>query len=850
MKGITIAATLLCLAGGASYFKTTDDNSKPLALNIALISAAVATTNHLSSKFAENAIKLEAKEREDSLKNEIKTLTITNKKYQSGVDEIKKLYDLQSSKLTETKQALDVYETQIRNIKYEFQSKTKELNLKLQADDTRFSTLVTKFKKSLCEDLKERIDTIYNNLDKSIEHKLTKQLDDGRYEYENIFPSLQSLKDTLAQKFIDHCDWLKEIAAMPTESVVIDAVKIYAQICDEIIALKVRYRNVLNLDVQRSLQDAYETLGGYTKHYTPKQKALEALRELTDDSTNRFENLKIKIDDNDNSLLEMREQVNDLLDQIDSGNLKIAQLNQQVQELCKPITWKISPNQATRAGNMIINWCLAKGIHLDRSHYTGDKYEADLFFFTDRLNAAQTVDIKALNEEGENLAQITHCLDTIKFTYDYDSRLVIAHIVMLHREKATKSVKDFLQPPDKLIQFVRDSYHVGLWGSTGQGKTTAIANIIGGMVEELGGTPTMRTTIPKMDEDTRNIFPHVDWLGVPNSIFGLLECGLEIQYRIHANEQAYLNDEPFPEFDPILFFVDEINLIFSRWRKINDADLEDVLGRFEATLSGVRLGYFTQYMRTELENYKGEFAKRLLLFTWQTGRSLKVKSLISGQNLQPGAFGIMKTDLDNCSYLALGKSAKSCVKYKVNEFESDKIHQQYELIQKELDTKPELKFTALYCPSQGKSFFGQLPTPNYHKWDKDLLGSKKQNQVISFYQNGEPQIWTGYELDVLDNNLDVLDNNLDDMSNDVQKHPTPELPLQKTFKVFGQIGQLPKKFQKLPYEGLVQLWQQLPKKADGSVYKTQAYESVFEVKRSEDRKIVSDFIDYLEAEFW
>jgi ABC-type lipopolysaccharide export system ATPase subunit len=89
---------------------------------------------------------------------------------------------------------------------------------------------------------------------------------------------------------------------------------------------------------------------------------------------------------------------------------------------------------------------------------------------------------------------------------------------MLRREKATKSVKDFLQPADRLIQFVRDSYHVGLWGSTGQGKTTAISNIIGGMVQDLGGAPTMRTTIPKIDEGTRDIFPAVNWLGVPNAL--------------------------------------------------------------------------------------------------------------------------------------------------------------------------------------------------------------------------------------------------------------------------------------------------------------------------------------------
>ena len=725
-KGMTIAAALLCLGGVASYYKS-NEATKPLALNITICAAAVAVTNHLSSKWTESLSKEQFAAIETRLKDQVEGLKKTNEQYLTALSEVKQLCDRTCLELAEKTAIVQAYEQQIAVIKREFHRKSEELNAKIQEEDTRFTDCLKEFKVALIEDLKARIDKVYNELDRSIEHKLTAQDENGVFEYQNIMLPLQKFRTVLETKYVNHCDILYEINDFPHTEALIGALTLYSQIGDEIAALKVRYRNVLNVDERRQLEDAYTTLADCV----PKKQATHTLNEYSAFSKNQLHNLNHKIDENVNSLDEMREQVSDLLDRIDQGNSKIAKLLEEISKLREPIIWKIAPNQATKAGNIIINWCLAKSIHLDRSHYTGDKYEADLFFFTDRLNAAQTIDIKALNLEGENLAQLTHCLEPIKFTYDYDSRLVIAHLVMLRREKATKSVKDFLQPPLQMIQFVRDSYHVGLWGSTGQGKTTAIANIIGGMVRELGGAPTMRTTIPKMDEDTRNIFPHVDWLGVPNSIFGLLEGALEIQYRIHVNEQAYLKNEPFPEFEPILFFIDEINLIFSRWRKINDADLEDVLVRFEATLEGARLNYFNQFMRTELENYKSEFAKRLLLFIWQTGRSLKVKSLIAGQNLQPGAFGIMKTDLDNCSYIALGRSAKSCAKYKVNEFEVDKISQQYELIQKELETQPELKFTGLYCPTQGKAFYGILPPPNYYEWDASLLWSQENAEKIN-----------------------------------------------------------------------------------------------------------------------
>ncbi|MUH01546.1 hypothetical protein F7734_58535 [Scytonema sp. UIC 10036] len=423
--------------------------------------------------------------------------------------------------------------------------------------------------------------------------------------------------------------------------------------------------------------------------------------------------------------------------------------------------------------------------------------------------------------------QITHTFNIPEFKYDGETGLISTWVQIAREpekplEDPVVEVKKFLQPVESLIGFVRDAYHVGLWAETGTGKSTAISNIIGGMIQELGGTPTIRTTVPKIDADTAKIFPHVDWLGVPESIFGLLEAALEIQYRIWINEQAFRAGEEIKDFSPILFFIDEINLIFTRWGNISDNDLENVLQRFKRTLQGERLAYFECNMVTELTNYKKEFAKRLLLFIWQTGRSLRVKSLIAGQNLQPGSFGFKVNDLANCSYISFGDSIRACTKYKVRDVDSADNTKQYNLIQKALSSEPNFKYIALYCPSQGKSFYGILPPPNYYKWEKNLLCPK-----------------------TLDNTPD----NLDNVQTNVQTRPTVDNSHSKGFGDFDQMSKLPQKFQNLPYEGYVQLWRDLPKKADGSVHKTQAYERVFGVKRSDERKVVSDFIDYLQQHF-
>jgi hypothetical protein len=230
-------------------------------------------------------------------------------------------------------------------------------------------------------------------------------------------------------------------------------------------------------------------------------------------------------------------------------------------------------------------------------------------------------------------------------------------------------------------------------------------------------------------------------------------------------------------------------------------------------------------MRIELGNYKQQFAKKLLLFIWQTGRSLRVKSLIAGQNLQPGSFGMMVNDLANCAYISFGDSIRSCQKYKVRDVDADLISKNSNLLQKAVKTNPELRYTALYCPTQGEAFFGTLPPPNYYQWDKELVCPPMSKTASNDMSN-----WTAD-------------------SKVVQLRPTLDTAQDKGLDVFKDASKLPSKFQNLSDEASVQLWQQLPKKPDGSVYKMLAYEQVFEVSRSSDRKVVSDFIDWLEGNF-
>ena len=859
-KILTIAASILCVGATISYLKV-GANQKNLALTILVGTSAVAVGSQLSSILCSDSanyqvskildkheleLKLQKQEQQqeiDKLNQKLqKEINALNQKLQKQSDSLKEAQDENNTnvkiiankdtELSHKELLVMTLRQQLENLQNDYKAKVLEVEEKLAQDDKRLEIAMIHLKNNFMSVLKFRIDTQFEWLANSISSKFDKK------DYENIQEPLQALYKTLKEKHDSHYILVQEIGVIEgsNEEIVKDISEIFFQIFDEISGLKVRYRNTLNNDERLTLELAMEELNERrdTKKYIPYPKAKGVLAQYKVFQDEQIQGLHGKVQENFDEFNQLRAQVNDLVEAIEAKNLQIDDLKSQIkkleEKLKEPLLWVPEVSHAQRAGNIIINFFHPKGYVLDRSHYIGDNYEADLYFHCSR-NKPSSVLPKNLNEFSEYLGQKCECLAPVKFDWDTEHHLLKAHIVMHHRpkkvvtaEEIAVNVKTFLKPPENLIKFVREAYHVGLWAETGAGKTTAISNIIGGMAQELGN-PTIRTTIPKMDKDIAELFPVVDWLGVPNSIFGMLEAALEIQYRIWLNEQAFLNGEEIKDFEPILFFIDEINLIFTRWRKVNDTDLANVLERFAETLSGERLEYFNTYMKLELQNYKNEFAKTLLRFIWQTGRSLRVKSLIGGQNLQPGSFGFMTNDLANCAYLGFGDCIEKCAEYKVRSNDAEEIAKQNKLILQAKQSDKTLKFAALFCPNKGKSFFSILPPPGYYEWDKNLLCPNRPKTV------------------------DTSVSNLDSGQPNVQERPIVDTKQDKSFKPFVQTSKLPKQYQNLSYEGSVQLWLDLPKKADGSVHKTQAYEKVFGVTRSNDRKIVSEFIDYLEANF-
>ena len=854
-NALSIAASVLCL-GGILGFINAKENEKPLILNLVCASASLAVGSKLSSTFCSSEAEYQAEKISQFHELIIKQnqqdstdLALRLTKQTTALTEAKILIQKHQQTITEQEQQLVIKENLVFLLNKQIEKGKADINAKINERDTRFEFVCQELKQVFQETLKEKIDYAYERL----ADMTTAKMNDTHYQ--NIHPTLNIFYDKLEVYRYQHYQLIKKIPELDNEELAENLSNIFLQITDELSSLKVKFRNTLNVDERDSLALALDELVERRdiKKFILKPKVDVVLDFQKNAAKEDLDKIKVQAFQSRESLREIREEVKNFIGQLEVKNEEIASLNQQIFELKKPQQF-YGGGSISRAGNAISIHYYKKGYRLDCLTWE-ETITGYIITFGIRHNPAITEDEIYADKGKEHLTAYTDAVHPTVPALDINRQNCTLKLIVQQRvapkkvvspQEQVTEIRSLLRPSDSLLTFVNQAFHIGMWGETGKGKTTAISNVMGGMIQTLG-TPKIRTTIPKIDADSAVMFPEAsaNWVGVQNSIFGLLEAALEIQYRIWINEQAYLKSEEIKDFEPIIFFIDEINLIFSRWKKVVEADLEDVLSRFMQTLSGERKEYFVNHMQTELHNYKGEFAKRLLMFIWQTGRSLRVKSLIAGQNLQPGALGLMAADLTNCAYIAFGDSKTKCSEYKVKSGDLPVITEQIKLLENAVKTDSNLQYTGLFCPSVGSSFLSVLPAPNTYRWGSpqglnkvDIMDINEGMSSLKRIHNNE---WM--EMDrIMDKTVDIMDGG----QKNVHSCPPAERLHTNTFQPFSQVDKLQKQYQNMGFEGCVQLWAKLPKKKDGTVFKLEAYKQVFKVTRSDERKIYSEFIDYLE----
>ncbi|MEM7553475.1 MAG: hypothetical protein AAF378_05135 [Cyanobacteria bacterium P01_A01_bin.84] len=375
-----------------------------------------------------------------------------------------------------------------------------------------------------------------------------------------------------------------------------------------------------------------------------------------------------------------------------------------------------------------------------------------------------------------------------------------------------------LKPGNTLPKFVTQQNHVCGWGSTGEGKSTLIANTIGAMAQSMGDGVEIITTIPKMDEGIRELFPSINYLGFRKSIFGLLEAATELVYRNKLDIEAYENGETVGGWDKLIYFFDEYSEIASRWNSCNKEEFEEIIEQFKATLDDARRRVFEDEIEGELKY--SSFANRLLLFCWRVGRALGVKVFIFGQNLMPKTLKVNKVDLENASFICMPTCVDFGVGYRVKETEINMVNSQYEKIGEILDTDPNLKYHALFIPTSGKPYFAQLPAPNTYE-----VPCEQSKTVRTSSQSS-------HENTPKTSNLPKSEN----------------IDTEQVSPLFDDLAKINSKCRIQAQKLDIEAWRELPKTLKGKIKKTEVYK-LLGVRQSKQQKLVSQYIDWLEETY-
>ncbi|WP_407884211.1 hypothetical protein [Scytonema sp. NUACC26] len=513
---------------------------KPIAVNIGLCSASITITNQLLSKYYDYNSKLRIDKVLDTAKSKIGSLETTVGEKTNLLNEIEKLYEVRKQELDITKSSLDsantaiaVLSQKLRETEQSIAAKKRELEEKLSRDDTRLNEYLQQFRSDFVYEFTEWLNEYYkrleSNINSRINHKHTIQL--AKEKLEDLLLNVQ-------QQHSEHLNLVNNIVGFEHPQEMLDSIlDVHSVVTEQVIALRVRFRNLLNLDERIQLNACFEKLGEIRQLYVPRAKALDELNDMAETSRASLERIYNRVDENDTELNNTINQVSDLLAQIEEKNLLIAELRQ-------PIRWSVATRDDLRIGNGIIAYFEQLGLILDRAYSEYRKHEAVLYFHLDRNK--RNILVAELNEHKERLQQILHTLSPITFEYDGTQGLMrclvqIANAPIPPKEDITKSIPHCI---DLVRHSKRGFLVVGAPGSGKSSSMKAIAQWLG------GDTHTMRLALnPHQDE--HNTFVDAGFIEV-NDLPTIYDCIAEL------NNELIYRAEDTTRRQMLIVVVDEL----------------------------------------------------------------------------------------------------------------------------------------------------------------------------------------------------------------------------------------------------------------------------------------------------
>jgi hypothetical protein len=263
-----------------------------------------------------------------------------------------------------------------------------------------------------------------------------------------------------------------------------------------------------------------------------------------------------------------------------------------------------------------------------------------------------------------------------------------------------------IHEPDKnIFDLFISTYHVGLEGSTGRGKTTTTKNVLRAMAQELGEENlTIKVAAGKPDEGLREF----DTVVSPQKVLlRLKEAADLVDSRLTIHNQDWDANRPLTKFDKkFIYFFDEISDI-ATWANSGDPEVREFLLDNE---------FPTDKEGNPAKNVVGILLNRC----WRLGRSLGVMILVAGQNLNASVLGVQIKDLENMGMIYCGTASKRGIEIAALRSEKNYWHKQYGL-----RVTAGQQFFAFFVTGAGDSWLASLPE---HGWSKLVTASSQAGQ--------------------------------------------------------------------------------------------------------------------------
>uniref|UniRef100_A0A0C1RNF2 AAA+ ATPase domain-containing protein n=1 Tax=Tolypothrix bouteillei VB521301 TaxID=1479485 RepID=A0A0C1RNF2_9CYAN len=529
---------------------------KNFAINIGLMSGTIAVTNQLLSKYYEYNAKIRIDTVLETAKGKIGTLETTVSEKTNLLVEIEKLYEVRKQELDTTKSSLDsannaiaALSQKLRETERSIDEKKRELDEKISREDIRLNEYLQQFRSDFVIEFCEWLIDSHKRLEANIISRINHE-----HTIEKAKEKLEKLLQNAREQHQEHLNKVNNIVSSERPQDMLDSIlDIHSEVIEQVIALRVRYRNLLNLDERLQLNVCLEKLGEVRQQYVPRTKAIDELNQMAESSRASLERIYNRVDENESDLNELNRQVSDLLAQIEEKNLLIAELKQ-------PIRWCVATRDDLRIGNGIIAYFEQLGLILDRAYSEYRKHEAVLYFHTDRNK--RTILVGELNDHKERLQQLLHTLSPVVWEYDGTQGLMkclvqIANTPTPPKEDVTKSIPHCIE----LVKHSKRGFLVS--GHPGSGKSSSMKAI----ACWLGDKNSMRLSLnPHQDE--HNTFVDAGFVelnDLPTIYDAILALNTELLYRAEDPKRRQL----------LIVIVDELGRLLLDAPK--DLDVMEVL---------------------------------------------------------------------------------------------------------------------------------------------------------------------------------------------------------------------------------------------------------------------------------